>query len=87
MTWRNRSACLDQDPELFFPIGSSGPALLQIEEAKVVCGACDVLVTCLKWANEAGRDAGVWGGQSEEERLSIKRRDARIRRANVLASA
>jgi WhiB family redox-sensing transcriptional regulator len=87
MTWRNRSACLDQDPELFFPIGNTGPAILQIEEAKLVCGKCDVVETCLKWANDAGRDAGVWGGQSEDERLSIKRRDARIRRATALISA
>jgi WhiB family redox-sensing transcriptional regulator len=46
-----------------------------------------VVETCLKWANDAGRDAGVWGGQSEDERLSIKRRDARIRRATALISA
>ena len=37
MDWRHRAACLDEDPELFFPIGNTGPALLQIEEAKQVC--------------------------------------------------
>jgi len=50
MTWRNRAACLDEDPELFFPIGNTGPALLQIEEAKAVCRRCEVVETCLKWA-------------------------------------
>ena len=37
MDWRHKAACLDKDPELFFPIGNTGPALLQIEEAKQVC--------------------------------------------------
>ena len=81
MTWRNRAACLDEDPELFFPIGNTGPALLQIEEAKAVCRRCDVVETCLKWAIESGQDAGVWGGLSEDERRALKRRNARARRA------
>ena len=62
MDWRHRAACLDEDPELFFPIGNTGPALLQIEEAKAVCRRCPVMETCLQWALESGQDAGVWGG-------------------------
>jgi hypothetical protein len=32
----------DADPELFFPIGNAGPALLQLDQAKQVCGAQSV---------------------------------------------
>ncbi len=81
MDWRHRATCLDEDPELFFPIGNAGPALLQIEEAKAVCRRCEVTETCLKWALESGQDTGVWGGLSEDERRALKRRHARARRA------
>ncbi len=81
MDWRSRAACLTEDPELFFPIGNTGPALVQIEEAKAVCRQCPVVDTYLKWAMETGQDAGVWGGMSEDERRSLKRRTARARRA------
>ncbi len=47
MDWRDRAACLDADPELFFPIGNTGPAILQIEEAKAVCRTCPVIDSCL----------------------------------------
>ena len=56
MDWRHRAACRDEDPELFFPIGNTGPALLQIEDAKAVCRRCDVVDQCLQWAL-AARDA------------------------------
>ena len=78
--WRYRAACLDEDPELFFPVGNSGPALVQVEEAKAVCRGCGVVDTCLRWALGAGQDAGVWGGLSEDERRALKRRGARVRR-------
>jgi WhiB family redox-sensing transcriptional regulator len=76
MDWRHRAACRDEDPELFFPIGTTGPALGQIEEAKAVCRRCDVVSDCLTWAIESGQDAGVWGGLSEDERRALKRRSS-----------
>ncbi|MCF6470200.1 WhiB family transcriptional regulator [Nonomuraea sp. MG754425] len=79
MDWRHRAACRDVDPELFFPIGNTGPALMQIEEAKQVCRSCSAVESCLKWALESGQDAGVWGGMSEDERRAVKRRAARTR--------
>jgi WhiB family redox-sensing transcriptional regulator len=79
MDWRHRATCLEEDPELFFPIGNTGPALLQIEEAKAVCRRCEVRETCLQWALDTGQDAGVWGGMSEDERRALKRRKARAR--------
>ena len=82
MDWRHEAACLTEDPELFFPIGNTGPALAQIDEAKAVCQRCDVVDSCLKWALETGQDSGVWGGLSEDERRSLKRRTARARRAS-----
>lgn len=87
MDWRHRALCRDEDPELFFPVGNSGPALLQIEEAKAVCMRCPVREQCLEFALASGQDAGVWGGLSEDERRSLKRRRARARaRSKSLAS-
>src|SRR5690349_20313939 len=80
MDWRHTAACLDEDPELCFPIGNTGPAQLQIEEAKAVCRRCDVVETCLRWALDTGQDVGVWGGLAEDERRALKRRNARAGR-------
>lgn len=79
MDWRFGAQCANEDPDLFFPIGNTGPALIQIEEAKSVCRRCPVMETCLQWALETGQDSGVWGGLSEDERRSMKRRAARRR--------
>ena len=86
MDWRNEAVCRDEDPELFFPVGNSGPSLSQIAKAKLVCNRCPVTSTCLKWALETGQDAGVWGGMSEEERRALKRANKRGRgRARITA--
>ena len=64
MDWRHKAVCRDEDPELFFPVGNSGPALAQIATAKMVCNRCPVTSQCLAWALEAGPEAGGWGGTS-----------------------
>ncbi|MDQ0964029.1 WhiB family redox-sensing transcriptional regulator [Streptomyces sp. B4I13] len=72
--WRQHAACRREDPDLFFPIGTSGPALMQEEQAKTVCRRCPVQEACLEWAMETDQTLGVWGGRSETERRALKRR-------------
>ena len=82
--WRDHALCRDTDPELFFPVGTTGSALTQIERAKQVCGQCAVRVDCLDFALSTNQDSGVWGGLSEEERRVIRRaRAARARTRNA----
>ncbi|NIK61326.1 WhiB family transcriptional regulator [Kribbella shirazensis] len=83
MRWLHRGACRTEDPELFFPIGTSGPALHQIEAAKQICGHCEVVDDCLEWALHTGQAAGVWGGLSEDERRDLKRRTRSPRTAKT----
>lgn len=71
--WRTRSACKDVDAELFFPVGTSGPALLQTEQAKAVCRRCPVRDACLEWAIDSVAD-GIWGGMTDEERREERTR-------------
>jgi len=58
MDWRHKAVCRDEDPELFFPVGNSGPALAQVADAKLVCARCPVTTECLTWALDSGQDAG-----------------------------
>ncbi|MBC7267482.1 WhiB family transcriptional regulator [Streptomyces cellulosae] len=85
MDWRHHAVCREEDPELFFPIGTTGLALLQIEEAKSVCRRCPVIDQCGQWAIESGQDSGVWGGLSEDDRRRKRRRAARNRARQAAA--
>jgi len=79
MDWRHAAICRDEDPELFFPIGTTGPAATQVAQAKIVCQRCPVVEPCLEWALETAQDAGVWGGASEDDRRALKRSGSRTR--------
>jgi WhiB family redox-sensing transcriptional regulator len=71
--WRDFASCRDTDPDLFFPVGTTGPAIEQIENAKAVCRQCDVQSLCLEYALSTNQDSGVWGGTSEEERRKLRK--------------
>ncbi|MGO9295548.1 MAG: WhiB family transcriptional regulator [Streptosporangiaceae bacterium] len=75
--WRALSACLAEDPELFFPLSPRGPGGEQIAKAKRVCARCLVQESCLRFAFESGQEFGVWGGLSEDERRALRVRTAR----------
>jgi WhiB family redox-sensing transcriptional regulator len=84
MDWVHYARCRDEDPELFFPIGTTGPAAVQIDAAKLVCTDCLVRSECLEWAMSTGQDAGVWGGLSEDERRALRRARRRNRSPHLL---
>jgi WhiB family transcriptional regulator, redox-sensing transcriptional regulator len=71
--WWSRAACRKADPELFFPISSSGTAL-ELSRAKAICARCKVAQPCLNYALAAGPLHGIWGGTSEEERRTLMQR-------------
>ncbi len=72
--WREAAACRDSEPTLFFPVGTTGLAIEQIEEAKDICTACLVTEDCLQYALQTNQEAGVWGGYAEDERRRLRKR-------------
>lgn len=84
--WRRDAACRDTNPDLFFPVGTTGQALVQIEQAKTVCRECPVQTDCLEYAVTTNQDAGVWGGTSEEERRKLRRMQQARQKAAAAAS-
>jgi WhiB family transcriptional regulator, redox-sensing transcriptional regulator len=82
--WWESAACLEADPELFFPVAANGPAMDEIARAKEVCAECRVRRQCLQFALATRQMHGVWGGTTEDERqLHVRRereqRDPRAR--------
>ena len=70
--WRDHAACRRLDPDLFFPVSTSGASLTDIEAAKGVCQRCPVTTPCLRWALDLGHVSGIWGGTTEQERRALR---------------
>ena len=81
--WRLYAACRYCNPDLFFPAGTTGAAVEEIAAAKAVCTQCPVQSQCLRFALRTGQAYGIWGGTTEEERVTM-RRLARTRRMAAL---
>ena len=84
--WTDLAACRDSDPEIFFPIGTTGPAIDHIEKAVAICGLCSVREECLQYALESNQEAGVWGGFAEDDRRRLRKRWQADRRRQRRAS-
>lgn len=81
--WREKASCRSVDPDLFFPVGTTGLALDQIEQAKAVCRACPSVDPCLEFALSTNQESGVWGATSEEERRKLRRQWAARQRQRL----
>ena len=78
LAWQLQAACLDEDPELFFPTlpaRRSRPAMKayadDVAEAKAVCRGCEVLQECRAFALQTRPSAGVIGGLTTRERHRV----------------
>jgi WhiB family transcriptional regulator, redox-sensing transcriptional regulator len=75
--WRSAGACLGADPDLFFPISTTGPAEKQVARAKTICAGCTVRTECLEFALAHEQVYGIWGGTTPEDRQRDRRRRRR----------
>jgi WhiB family redox-sensing transcriptional regulator len=75
--WRLFAACRSIEPDLFFPVSSTGASLEQISKAKAICDCCLVRRQCLAFALRTRQRYGIWGGLGEDERAA----EARYQRA------
>ncbi len=82
--WIERARCIGEEPELFFPVGSTGTALEQTTRAIAICRECPVRAECLEWSLDTCQDAGVWGGMGEEDRREERRKRRREAAAGAL---
>lgn len=67
--WMQRSACLDIDPELFYPSKGDAP---RSRTARRICGGCPVRDECLAYAVKHHEVFGIWGGRTPRERRELE---------------
>ena len=85
LEWQEDAACRTHDNMLFFG-ADDGESELERQsreaQAKAVCHSCPVRESCLEFAMDTNQRYGIWGGYTDKERGSLKRRRARARRAS-----
>jgi WhiB family transcriptional regulator, redox-sensing transcriptional regulator len=76
-SWWDVAACRSADPDLFFPIASTGAGQADVARAKAICARCGIRRRCLDYAIDSHQAHGVWGGTGEDERRLIAARRRR----------
>jgi WhiB family redox-sensing transcriptional regulator len=79
--WKARAGCANYPHALFFP-APDAPAR-EIERAKAICSVCPVSEVCLEYALETNQRSGIWGGTTEAERRSLRRKWLEARRRSA----
>lgn len=72
--WRDRAACRNEDPEVFFAEGKASRA--DVIHAQAVCHGCPVRIECGAYAIANREFWGVWGGMSQNQLRQRRRRFA-----------
>lgn len=65
--WRDRAACIGEDPELFYPTDPIAVAI-----AVSVCNGCPVRTECARDATDRGEQYGIWGGSDRSRRPAAR---------------
>jgi len=76
--WQLKAACLEAEPDLFFPEEGESSA-----PAKRICAQCLVRTECLDYALTKREPYGVFGGLSEGERTRLLSRHAAAQKGHV----
>ena len=86
--WREADACAHADPDLFFPISSTGRAWSRSRRLKRPAPGCPVRQACLEFALEHDLMNGIWGGTTPEDRLAWRheRRPDRLQAGTLRAA-
>lgn len=80
LAWQDQGRCKGMPVNIFYPekVGAANAV-----EAKRICAGCPIRLACQEYAL-THREAGVWGGLTEQERIAMiaarRRRAAREKR-------
>lgn len=68
--WMAKAICRDEDPETWYPVGHTGPAIAKTAKAVAICGRCPVRLACLLDAVRfpAMDQHGIAAGLTAEQR-------------------
>ena len=67
-SWKDRGACTDHDPELWFSYDKG-----EQDEAERICMSCPVQRECRAESFVLGHDYGIWGGIEEKLRRRLRK--------------